>query len=317
MINSNYRAFICGIKGKTLTENEKNFLIKYKPWGIILFSRNIETFSQTQKLTKSIKKIFKNYNYPIIIDEEGGRVSRLKKFIDSSIFTAKFFGDLYKNNPKKFYLYFDVYIKQISYLLRSLGININTVPVLDIRIKNSHKVIGDRSYSTNKKTVKKIGDLCIKNFNKNKIGTVIKHIPGHGLAKSDSHKKLPIISKNLNYLIKNDFSTFKGNRSLLGMTGHLLFNKIDKKNNSTHSKKIIDIIRDKIRYKNIIITDDLSMRALKKSLKNNVLDSFKAGCNLVLHCNGNLREMLIVGRNSPKIDKFILKKTSQIMNIIG
>ena len=115
MIDKNCRAFICGIKGKKISLKEKNFLIKYKPWGIILFSRNIETIKQTKALTNSIKKIFKNKNYRILIDEEGGRVSRLNKFIDNSIFTAKFFGDLYQKNFKKFQLYFNVYIKQISY----------------------------------------------------------------------------------------------------------------------------------------------------------------------------------------------------------
>ena len=317
MINKNYRSFICGIRGKSLSDKEKKFLIKYKPWGIILFSRNKDTISQTQKLTKSIKKLFKNYNYPILIDEEGGRVSRLKNFIDNSIFTAKFFGDMYKKNPKKFYLYFHIYIKQISYLLKTLGININTVPVLDIRRNNFHQIIGDRSYSTNKDIVRKIGNICVSIFHKNKIGTIIKHIPGHGLARVDSHKKLPVVDKNLSYLLKNDFSTFKKNKSLIGMTGHLLFKKIDKKNPSTHSLKIIDIVRKRIQFKNIIITDDLSMKALKNDLKSNVLNSFKAGCNIALHCNGNLKEMLIVAKNSPKIDKFILKKTSHLMNIIG
>ena len=116
MINKNHQAFVCGIKSKHLSDNEKKFLIKYKPWGIILFSRNIKTIKQTQNLINSIKKIFKNPNYPILLDEEGGRVSRLSKFIDNSIFSAKFFGDLYKKNPKKFDIYFSVYTKQISYL---------------------------------------------------------------------------------------------------------------------------------------------------------------------------------------------------------
>ena len=317
MINKNHRSFICGIKGKTLSYNEKKFLNKYKPWGIILFSRNINTISQTQKLTNSIKKLFNNNNYPILIDEEGGRVSRLKKFIDNSIFSAKFFGDLYKKNPKKFNIYFNVYVKQISHLLKILGVNINTVPVLDIRRNNSHHIIGDRSYSSNKEIIKKVGNFCINSFHNNKIGTVIKHIPGHGLARADSHKKLPIVNKSLNYLMKNDFSTFKNTKSLIGMTGHLLFKKIDKKNTSTHSKKVIGIIRKKIQFKNIIITDDLSMKALKKNLESKVSDSFEAGCNMVLHCNGNLKEMRIVANNCPKINNFILKKTSQLMNIIG
>ena len=317
MINKNHKSFVCGIKGKYLSDKEKKFLIKYKPWGIILFSRNIKSIKQTKILTNSIKKMFKNENYPILIDEEGGRVTRLKKFIDNSIFTAKYFGDLYKKNKNKFDIYFNVYIKQISYLLRTLGININSVPVLDIRRKKSHNIIGDRSYSSDKKIVSKIGDICIEKFHKNRIATIIKHIPGHGLAKSDSHKKLPIINQKIEYLIKNDFQTFKKKKSLIAMTGHLLFKNIDSLENVTHSKKIIKLIRNKIGFKNIIISDDLSMKALNHSLKENVKKSFIAGCNLALHCNGNLKEMLIVAKNSPKIDNFIMKKTSQLSDIIS
>jgi len=317
MMNKNHKSFVCGIKGKYLSEKEKSFLVKYKPWGIILFSRNIKSIKQTKILTNSIKKIFKNENYPILIDEEGGRVTRLKKFIDNSIFTAKYFGDLYKKNKNKFDIYFNVYIKQISYLLRTLGININSVPVLDIRRKKSHNIIGDRSYSSDKKIVSKIGDICIEKFHKNRIATIIKHVPGHGLAKSDSHKKLPIINQKIEYLIKNDFQTFKKKKSLIAMTGHLLFKNIDSFENVTHSKKIIKLIRNKIGFKNIIISDDLSMKALKHSLKENVKKSFIAGCNLALHCNGNLKEMLIVAKNSPKIDNFIMKKTSQLSDIIS
>ena len=316
-MNKNHKSFVCGIKGKYLSYKEKIFLIKYKPWGIILFSRNIKSIKQTQILTNSIKKIFKNNNYPILIDEEGGRVSRLKKFIDNSIFTAKFFGDLYKKNNKKFEIYFNVYIKQISYLLKTLGININSIPVLDIRRVKSHNIIGDRSYSTDKKIVSKIGDICIEKFHRNRIATIIKHIPGHGLAKSDSHKKLPIINQKIEYLTKNDFQTFRKKKSLIAMTGHLLFKNIDNSKSVTHSRKIIKLIRNKIGFRNIIITDDLSMKSLKYSLEKNVKYSFLAGCNLALHCNGNLKEMLIVAKNSPKIDNFIIKKTSQLFDIIS
>ncbi len=314
---NNHRAFICGIKGIKLLKSEIKFLKKYRPWGIILFSRNIKSIKQTQNLTKSIKIIFKNENYPILIDEEGGKISRLKNFIDSSIFSAKFFGDMYKKDRKKFNVYFKVYVKQISYLLRFLGINTNTVPVLDLRRQNSHKVISDRSYSTDKNVVSKIGDICIDDFHNNKIATIIKHIPGHGLAKVDSHKKLPVINKNINYLNKYDFKIFKNKKSLFAMTGHLLFPKIDKSHTSTHSRKIIKIIRTNIGFKNLIITDDLSMKALKYSIEFNTRQSFKAGCNLALHCNGNLKEMLKVAMNSPKINKFVLKKTSQFNNIIS
>ena len=317
MISLNYRSFICGINGLKLLNKEKKFLKKYCPWGIILFSRNIKTIKQTQKLTMSIRTLFKNNNYPILIDEEGGRVSRLKNFIDSSIFTAKYFGDMFIKNPKKYKIYFNVYVKQISYLLKLLGININTIPVLDLRRNSAHNIIGDRSYSNNEKVVSKIGDICISTFHKNKIATIIKHIPGHGLVKVDSHKKIPIINNNLKYLVKNDFQTFVNKKSIFAMTGHLLFKKLDKNNTVTHSRKIIKLIRKKIKFKNIIITDDLSMKALKYSIEKNTRKSFDAGCNLALHCNGKFKEMIIVAKNSPKIDKFISKKTSQFINIIS
>ena len=166
---SRRRAFICGVRGIKLNKKESFFLRKYKPWGVILFSRNLKTIKQSQNLTKSIKKIFYDDKYPILVDEEGGRVSRLNKFIDNSIFSGTFFGNLYKKDLNKFYSYSDVYVKQISYLLNTVGINLNTVPVLDIKRDLAHKVIGDRSYSKNSKVASIIGDHFVNLFHKNII----------------------------------------------------------------------------------------------------------------------------------------------------
>jgi len=315
MIN-NRRSFITGIKGIKLSQKEVVFLKKYKPWGIILFSRNIISIQQTQKLTSHIKKIFNDKNYPILIDEEGGRVSRLNKLIDNSIFSAEFFTKLYKNNKKKFYIYYNVYVKQISYLLNLLGININNVPVLDIRRSTTHKVIGNRSFSSDPHLVSKLGKICISKFHENRIATVIKHIPGHGLSKFDSHKKLPIVYQNINHLNKIDFYPFKNQKSLLAMTAHIIFNSIDNKNTATHSRKVLNIVRNKIGFKNLIMSDDISMKALKYSISQNTTQAFNAGCDIVLHCNGKYNEMLIVAKNSPLLSSFVIKKTSQLINII-
>ena len=313
---SNRRSFITGIKGTKLNKKEVNFLKKYKPWGIILFSRNIKTISQTQNLTQQIKSIFKDKNYPILIDEEGGKVSRLNKFIDSTIFTADFFGNLYKKDKKKFNIYYNVYIKQISYLLNLLGINVNTVPVLDVRRKFTNNVIGSRSFSSNSLLTSKLGKICIKKFHENHIGTIIKHIPGHGLSKVDSHSKLPIVNQKINYLNKVDFYPFRNQKSLLAMTAHIIFSSIDKKNTVTHSKKALNVIRKKIGFKNLIMSDDISMKALKYSISKNTTQAFNAGCDIVLHCNGKYNEMLIVAKNSPLLNTFVIKKTSQLLNII-
>ncbi len=310
------RAFVVGIKGLYLTNKETSFLKKYRPWGIILFSRNINNINQVKTLTKNIRLIFKDSNYPILIDEEGGKVTRLKNFIDNSIFTNKFFAKLYKNNKKKFNIYLDVYVKQISHLLSTLGVNINTVPVLDLRRSFTNKVIGDRSFSSNPKIVSILGNYFISAFHSHNIGTIIKHIPGHGMARDDSHKKLPIVKSSTNYLYKNDFNAFINKKSLIAMTAHVIYQKIDPNNCATHSKKIINLIRKKIGYKNLIISDDLSMKALKYSMKKNTEKSFSAGCNLVLHCNGNFSEMIEVAENSPIVDNFIIKKTSQFINIV-
>jgi len=240
----------------------------------------------------------------------------LNKFIDNSIFSAEFFSNLYIKDKKKFYIYYNIYIKQISYLLNLLGININTVPVLDVRRKITNNIIGNRSFSSNPFLVSKLGKICINKFYEYNIGTVIKHIPGHGLSKVDSHNKLPIVNHNSNLLNKIDFFPFKKQNAFLAMTAHVVYTSIDKKNTATHSKKIIDIIRKKIGYKNLIMSDDISMKALKFSISKNTTQAFNAGCNLVLHCNGKYKEMLAVAKNSPLLSDFIIKKTSQLLNII-
>jgi beta-N-acetylhexosaminidase len=314
---SNRKAFIVGLKSHKLSNGEKIFLKKHKPWGVILFSRNIKSINQTKTLTDDIKKIFKDKNYPILIDQEGGRVNRLNKIISFDNLTSEYFGGLYKKNRKNFDIFYKLFVDKTSYLLKLIGSNINTVPILDLRVKGASNIIGDRSFSKNRNTVSKIGDLCIKLFHKNSIGTVIKHIPGHGLAKVDSHNFTPIVKKSLKFLEKNDFYPFKDKACHFAMTAHVIYEKLDKHNTVTHSKKVIQYIRKKIGFKNILISDDLSMKSLKEDMKTKTIKAFKAGCNIVLHCNGNQKEMMIVANNTPLISNFIIKKTSQFYKILS
>ena len=314
---SNRKAFIVGLKSYKLSNNEKIFLKKHKPWGVILFSRNIKSINQTKTLTDNIKKIFKDKNYPILIDQEGGRVNRLNNIILFDNLTSEYFGGLYEKNRKNFNIFYKLFVDKTSYLLKLIGSNINTVPILDLRVKGASNIIGDRSFSKNKNTVSKIGDLCIKLFHKNSVGTVIKHIPGHGLAKVDSHSFTPIVKKSVKYLEKNDFYPFKNKACHFAMTAHVIYEKLDKHNTVTHSKKVIQYIRKKIGFKNILISDDLSMKSLKEDMKTKTIKAFKAGCNIVLHCNGNQKEMMIVANNTPLISNFIIKKTSQFYKILS
>ena len=313
----NRKAFIVGIKSYKLSSKEKLFLKKFKPWGIILFSRNIKSIQQVKALTDNIKKIFKDKKYPILLDQEGGRVNRLNRIISFDNLTSEYFGNLFEKDKMKLDIIYKLFIDKTSYLLKLIGVNINTVPVLDLRVKGSSNVIGDRSYSQNKNTVSKMGSLCIKLFHENSIGTIIKHIPGHGLAKVDSHNFTPIVKKSLKYLNINDFYPFKNQKSFFAMTGHVIYDKLDKNNTATHSKIIIRHIRNKIGFKNILISDDLSMKSLKENIKTNTIKAFDAGCNIALHCNANLTEMTIVGNNTPLISKFIMKKTSQFYKILS
>ena len=209
----NKKAVIFGIKGIELTKDESNLIKISKPWGIILFSRNIKNLPQLKKLISQIKFLVNNKNYPILIDQEGGVVSRLNDIIDFSPFSQNYFGNLYNTDKKKFFNYYKIYINSICNIFKEVGININTLPVLDVRRKFTHSIIGTRSFSNNPKIVSEIGKICIKLHENNKIATVIKHIPGHGLAKQDSHLSLPIVKNKKKDLIHSDFSAFKQNIS--------------------------------------------------------------------------------------------------------
>ena len=154
---SQRRSFIVGIKGYKLTNKEISFLKKYKPWGIILFSRNIKNIDQTRILTKKIQSIFKDEHYPISIDQEGGVISRLENILNSKPFTSSYYEQLFKKDNKNFETYVKIYVDQISYLLKMLGINLNNTPVLDLKRKFSNKIIKSRAFSENPKVVSKIG----------------------------------------------------------------------------------------------------------------------------------------------------------------
>ena len=314
----NKKAIIFGIKGYYLTKSEKFFFRSVKPWGIILFSRNIKNISQLKILINEIKKIFSNKNYPILIDQEGGKVSRLDKIINLNFFSQNFFGNLYKKDKKLFYKVYKIYVDKVCEIFNKVGININTVPVLDVVRKKTHKIIGSRSFSKNPKNISKLGNICINLYKKNKIATVSKHIPGHGLAKYDSHHQTPIINVNKKKLIKCDFKTFRECKSLFAMTAHAIYTKYDSINTATHSKTIIKkIIRNNIKFRGILISDDISMKSLKYNLEENAIRAINAGCNLVLHCNGKMSEMIKLSKVIPTIDNFTLKKTSDFFKFLG
>jgi len=305
-------AIIFGISGYKLNLQEINFFKKYKPWGIILFSRNIDNLEQVRNLTSSIRNIFKDNNFPILIDQEGGKVNRFRKIINLDRYSAKYFGDIY-NNKKIFYSKFNKFLKINSSILKYCGININTVPVLDLFNKNKKSVIGNRAFSQKYNVVIKLSKHLINFYKNYGIEIVTKHIPGHGCTNIDSHYHLPKVQFSFDYLKKNDFKTFKEVNSYLAMTAHILYEKLDPDKCATQSKKIInEIIRNYIKFRGILMSDDICMKALSRGIVKNAKLSLKAGCNLLLHCSGKIDEMKKLSLVVPEIDNFTNKLTKKI-----
>ena len=311
------KAIIISIKSYRLSKGEINLLSNKKPWGLILFKRNIRSFAQLMSLTKVIRKLTNDSKFPILIDEEGKNVSRLINIFHHDI-SQRFFGDTFILYPSLALIIYKKYINYLCNILKKLGININTVPVLDVLRKNTNKVIGNRSFSTNPDIISKLGRICVQQYKLNKIGTVIKHIPGHGCSTTDSHFKMPIVNLDIKNLNKVDFKPFMNNKSFFAMTAHILYKKIDKNNITTLSKKIISkIIRKKIGFKGILISDDISMKAMKFDLVTNAKKSLSAGCNVALYCAGNYHESLKLLEEIPYIDQFTIKKTTEFYKFLG
>ena len=289
---SKYLPLIIGLEGTILNDNETKFLSDYKPWGVILFQRNCINHKDTLTLIDKIKsKTHKDM--PILIDQEGGRVSRLNYPEFPRTLSAKLFGDIFIKDKELALRALTLNINLIAGSLKDMGININTVPVLDIPSQKESGVIGDRAYSSDKDIVSQMGKIVLNENNSNGIGSVIKHIPGHGRATVDSHLDLPIIIDEESLLENDDFVPFKAlNNAPLAMTAHAIYEKFDKNNVATLSKTMItEIIRNKIGFKGTLMTDDVSMKALSGDVGTNSLLALQAGCDLVLHCNGNFDEI--------------------------
>ena len=311
------KAAIISIKGPRLTLEEYNLFKKEKPWGVILFRRNILSFNQTKRLTKSIRVCMNDNFYPILIDEEGGKVSRLSNLFSTKEFSQFFFGNLYEKNKINGKLIYKYYLDTICNILNDVGVNINTIPVMDLLQKSTHDVIKGRAYSNRHDTVKSLGNFCISYLKKKKIGSVAKHVPGHGCSNQDSHLGLPKVFKKSNKLYQEDFKLFKNLGTFFMMTAHILYKRIDSKNLTTFSDTIIkQIIRKELNFKGILISDDISMKALSKDLNSNADKALNAGCNLVLYCKGNIKESTKLLKNLRFIDKFTKKKTYQFYNFL-
>ncbi len=285
--------YIFGISSFELTESEVHFLKKVKPYGIILFSRNLESKDQIKALTDHIHSLVSNIK--IFIDQEGGRVQRIKPPIgDIKYQNQKYFGDLYESDPEKSIKELRENYKNLSFELKELGIDVTCTPVCDLYYEDAHKsILGDRTFSSNQKIVTLLAKEALKVMEENGIKGVIKHIPGHGRSKQDSHTELPFVDASLKHLENNDFKVFKNLASEVkyAMTAHVVYSELDPDNPCTISETVIDYIREEIGFKGLLITDSIEMKALKGSLKELANKAFDSGCDIVLHCTGVIEEM--------------------------
>ena len=306
-----FKPVIYGIKGTSLNDEEKYFFSKNSCLGFILFSRNIVDKIQLKNLTNSLRELMEG-EVLILIDQEGGRVARLAPPIWNTYPAGKYFADLYQQNPQNAKQKLFENYAQIARDLVEVGINVDCAPVLDVLNPKTHKVIGDRSFGEN---AKQVADLCIEVCNgllSCEVHPVIKHIPGHGRGACDSHLELPIVDATIQELRDIDFAPFKIlNNQKFAMTAHILYNAIDKNNCATISKKAIDLIRHEIGFANILMSDDVSMKALTQSFAIKTKAILEAGCDLVLHCNGDMAEMLEINSALPNLNETFLEKFAE------
>ena len=293
---------IYGVSGYVLTDEEKYFFSKNGALGFIVFSRNIENKQQLKKLTDSLREIMDG-EVLILVDQEGGRVARLKEPHWKKYPAGQYFCDLYQKNPAEAKDALFKNFQEIAKDLVEVGINVDCAPVLDISGAKTHQVIGDRAYGSNAAQVSDLARKVCEGLLSKGVYPVIKHIPGHGRGASDSHLELPIVDTSFEELKKTDFLPFQNLRDQkFAMTAHILYKALDQDFCATTSAKIIKLIREDIGFKNILMSDDISMKALQGSMFEKSKAILNAGCDIVLHCNGKMEEMAEINSALPQLN---------------
>ena len=287
---------IFGCEGTQLSEREAAFFREIKPWGYILFARNIDNPDQVRRLVDDLKTAAGHDDVAVLIDQEGGRVRRLRPTHWPDYHSGRTIGLRYKHNSDQGRRMAWVQSRLMAFDLAKLGINVDCLPVLDVPVDGSHDVIGDRAYCDKYWVVADIGKAACAGLLAGGVLPVVKHIPGHGRANVDSHHDLPVVDADFETLNGSDFAAFKKLADMpLAMTAHVVYSAIDPIAPATTSAKVIDeIIRQEIGFDGLLMCDDLSMHALSGDLSERTQSAFAAGCDVVLHCNGVMEQMQAV-----------------------
>ena len=287
------KAVIFGCGGLQLTDEERAFFEAVRPWGFILFARNCDNPTQIRALTEDLRATIGRENAPILIDQEGGRVARLKPPFWRARPPMDRFGALHAIDPEKGKEAAFLGARLIAEDLARLGVNVNCVPILDVPHEGAHDIIGDRALAKSAEVIAELGAEVMAGSIAGGALPIIKHIPGHGRALADSHLELPIVDASLEHLRAVDFAPFKAlNQAPMAMTAHVVYSAIDENAPATISARLIeDIIRGEIGFDGLLMSDDLSMKALQGSYAERSKAAYNAGCDMLLHCNGEMAEM--------------------------
>jgi beta-N-acetylhexosaminidase len=293
------RAFIVGCSGLAITPDERAFFRDADPWGFILFKRNIEDPEQVRALTASLRETVGREDAPILIDQEGGRVQRMgpphwRRYPPGRAY-GRMGGDGAQCEMAR------LGARLMAHDLLSVGVTVDCLPVLDVPTPGAHDIIGDRAYADDPADVAALGRAAAEGLLDGGVLPVIKHIPGHGRAGADSHEALPVVEATREELERIDFEPFRALADMpLAMSAHVVYTAIDPDNPATTSRTVIDdVIRGSIGFDGLLMSDDLSMKALSGSLRERARAALAAGCDVALHCNGKLDEMQAVAEAAP------------------
>ena len=311
----NTRAFITGVSGTELNAAEREFIHAQRPWGFILFKRNIVTPQQVALLVQELRNAVGTPDAPVLIDQEGGRVQRLGPPHWPVYPPGALFGALYDIDRSLGLSAARLSARLIAADLGDLGINVDCLPLADVPVAGADAVIGNRAYGTEPEKVAAIARAVTEGLGQGGILPVLKHIPGHGRATADSHFGLPVVDTSKKDLERTDFAAFQPLADLpMAMTAHVVFSALDPVHPATTSATIIEqVIRGAIGFQGLLMSDDVSMNALAGSIAERTRAILTAGCDMVLHCNGNLDEMRDVARETPELSGMALERARRAL----
>ena len=309
------RAFITGLAGLTISADERAFLREAQPWGLIIFKRNVSSPEQVTALTSSFREIV-GRAAPVLVDQEGGRVQRLGPPHWPAYPPGARYGELYDHDPAFGLSAARLAGHLIAADLKAVGIDVDCLPIADVPVADGDPVIGDRAYGTEPGKVAAIAGILAEALEAGGVLPVLKHLPGHGRATADSHHRLPVVDTDRATLEASDFAAFRPMADLpLGMTAHVVFSAIDPIAPATTSVTMVrDVIRGFIGFRGLLMSDDISMNALSGGIAQRSHASISAGCDVVLHCNGNLAEMTAVASSVPELAGEAARRADAALN---